>query len=290
MRVAILGFGLIGGSVARALAIADRAWSVAAWSPTGEGPRRAHQEGILTADPATPEATIEGADLVLLAGPPLACLEMVDRLAGPWSAALRPEAVVSDVASTKAAIVGRATDRGLRFVGGHPMAGVERSGYGAATAQLFVERPWVVVPTDPADGDALGRVTALAEACRARPIPLAAAEHDAAVAAISHLPLVVSAALVEAIAGPDADGAPDGWPLAARLAAGGWHGATRLARGDPAMGAGILATNGPAVATRLRDLRAALDAWLAQLEDPATEPSALEARLRSARDRLMAGD
>ena len=107
----------------------------------------------------------------------------------------------------------------------------------------------------------------LARACHARPVAMDAAEHDAAVAAISHLPLVLAAALVEAVSGPA--GAPRAdWPQAADLAAGGWRDMTRLARGDAAMGAGILATNGPAVAARLRDLRAVIDDWLAALERP----------------------
>ena len=113
-----------------------------------------------------------------------------------------------------------------------------------------------------------------------------AAEHDAAVAAISHLPLVLAAALVEAVSGPA--GAPRAdWPQAAGLAAGGWRDMTRLARGDAAMGAGILATNGPAVAARLRDLRAVIDDWLAALERPGgPDEAALADRLEAARARL----
>ena len=82
-------------------------------------------------------------------------------------------------------------------------------------ADLFVDRPWVVVPTDPDDLPAVVAVETLAVACRARPIRMDAATHDLAVAAISHLPLVIAAALVEAVAGPDADGP--------RRRAGRWH-------------------------------------------------------------------
>ena len=95
------------------------------------------------------------------------------------------------------------------------MAGRETAGYGAADADLFVDRPWVVVPTDPDDLPAIVAVETLAVASRARPIRMDAATHDLAVAAISHLPLIVAAALVEAVAGPDAGGAsPAGWPVA----------------------------------------------------------------------------
>ena len=104
----------------------------------------------------------------------------------------------------------------------------------------------------------------LALASGARPIELAADAHDEAVAGISHLPLVLAAALVESVAG-----SPEGassWPLARALAATGWTDMTRLARGDPEMGAGILTTNARAVAKRLRALREAIDAWIDALD------------------------
>jgi prephenate dehydrogenase len=127
-------------------------------------------------------------------------------------------------------------------------------------------------------------VIAVATACGAKVVRLGAAEHDAAVAAISHLPLVVAAALVEAIGG-----APD-WPAARSLAAGGWASMTRLARGDVEMGAGILATNGPAVADRLRDLRRVLDGWQTELDTGSPDADRLRDRLAAARRRLEADD
>ena len=112
---------------------------------------------------------------------------------------------------------------------------------------------------------------------------MTAAAHDAAVAGISHLPLVLAAALVEAVAGERADGpATTGRPRAA-LAAGGWRDMTRLARGDVAMGAGIAATNAPALAARIRDLSAVLETWLAELERPdGPDERAIADRLRDA--------
>jgi prephenate dehydrogenase len=290
MRVAILGFGLIGGSIARALTdAADRsAWSVTAWSPTGVGPRRATADGVIEAAAPSPAEAIDGAQLVLVAAPPTATIELLGRLGGGLRPALGPETVVTDVASTKGAVVAAGAENGLRFVGGHPMAGRETSGYEAASADLFVDRPWVVVPTDADDLPAIVAVETLAVACRARPIRMDTATHDAAAAAISHLPLIVAAALVEAVAGPTADGAtPPGWPVARSLAASGWRDMTRLARGDVAMGAGIAATNAPAIATRLREFRAVIDGWLADLErSGAPDEAALARRLAAARERL----
>ncbi len=288
MRVALLGFGLIGGSIARALRREAGDWTIAAWSPSGAGPRLARSDEIIDEASPTPADAIRGADLVVLAGPPLACLAHVDDLAsGTLAESLGPDALVTDVSSTKEAIGHRADAAGLRFVGGHPMAGREASGYGAAAADLFDGRPWVIVPGAHAQAGDPGRVESLATACGARPLEMTARDHDAAAAAISHLPLVVATALVEAVVGHgDARDRPD-WPAAAALAAGGWTGMTRLARGDEAMGAGIIATNGPAIAARLRDLRAAIDSWLDELDrDGGPDATAITARLRAARRRL----
>jgi prephenate dehydrogenase len=290
MRIALLGLGLIGGSVVRALRDpsaphGSTAWSIAAWTPSGRGPAAALEDGVIDRMTDSPESAIEGADLVVLAGPAPDCLAQLDELAGPWRRVLAADAVITDVASTKEAIVLRATALGLRFVGGHPMAGRETSGYGASSADLFVDRPWVVVPTS--DAAAVERVEHLATACRARPLRLGAAAHDRAVAGISHLPLVLAAALVEAVAGDGpADPSVD-WPTAAGLAASGWRDMTRLARGDATMGAGIIATNAPAIAGRVRELRRVLDGWQEELDrDGGPDATAIAARLAAARRRL----
>jgi len=228
---------------------------------------------------------VAAAQLVILAGPPLAILEHLGPGGGAWRRALRDRATVTDVGSTKARIVAAAGAAGVRFTGGHPMAGREATGVQAATGDLFVERPWVIVPGSPAESEDVARVEALARATGARPVRMAADDHDAAVAAISHLPLLVAAALVESVAG---SGAGAGWPAARELAASGWRDMTRLARGDPDMGAGIVATNAPAVADRLRAFRERVDAWLDQLERQEFTPDtgALRDRLDTARAAL----
>lgn len=282
MQLAFLGLGQIGGSVARAASAARFATRISAWTPSGTGPRAASADGIVAA--GTAAEAIREADLIVLAAPPQECLALLDELAGPLAAAVRRDAVITDVASTKVAIVERARVHGLRFVGGHPMAGREASGYGAADPALLRGRPWVIVAAEPADPAADALVTALVTACGAHPVPLTAVEHDAAVAAISHVPLVLSAALVEAMTA-----LPD-WSIARDLAAGGWVGMTRLARGDATMGAGILATNGPATADRLRAVRAAIDDWLTLLADGTADPAALRARLAAAAELAAASD
>ena len=284
MRVAFLGFGLIGGSVARALRRdpAPPDLTLVAWTPSGGGPRLAVAESVLDVAAASPEEAIDRAGLIVLAAPALECVGLLDGLGGPWRAALAPDATVTDVASTKAAIVARAESHDLPFVGGHPMAGRESAGYDASTGDLFVDRPWVVVRSGGATDRDVATVEWLARACGARPLPMDAATHDAAVAGISHLPLVLAAALGDAVAGTATSR-----PFAPGLTAGGWRDMTRLARGDVAMGAGIVATNSDALADRIRDIRAVLDGWLADLEGPdGADIEALTARLQAAHDRL----
>jgi len=289
VRVSIVGFGLIGGSIARALRSRGGAgeWYVTAWSRTPGPVNAAVGDGVLDSSAATLEEAVRGSDLVVLAAPPLPCLDLIDEIGGTLRRSLPEDATVTDAASSKARIVARADAVRLPFVGGHPMAGREVSGYAAALPDLFVGRPWVTVPGAFArllDGERVGE---LIEACGAVQIPMLAAAHDNAVAAISHMPLVVSAALVEAIAGGPGDTERVDWQAAEALAATGWAGMTRLARGEPAIGAGIAATNSAAIAARLREVRAAIDQWLAELERKGgPDPEALRLRFVSAKNRL----
>jgi prephenate dehydrogenase len=290
MRIAFLGFGLIAGSIARAVrSNADTAgWTMTAWSPTGSGPSEALAAGMIDRAATTPADAIPSADLVVLAAPAPACLAALDELAAVGSS-LSPEAVVTDVASTKAALGRRADALGLRYVGGHPMAGLESAGYRSGRADLFVGRPWVIVPGNVATAADVARVESLARACGAETVAVDAETHDQAVAGVSHLPLLLSAALVEAVAGASPGEAGAAWATASKLAASGWRDMTRLARGDPQMGAGIAATNASALAERLRDLRSVLDRWQAELDAPGGPDAAtVEAWLQAARARLGA--
>ena len=295
MRLTFLGLGLIAGSAARALRRADPSTvpggslEIVAWSPGGRGPAAALEAGVIDAAASSIEDALRGADLVVLAGPPPACLDLLVEIAGPLRSAMQPEATLTDVASTKALLVATADRVGLPFVGGHPMAGRETSGYAAADPELFVGRPWVVVPGAAARTRDIERVEWLARRTGAEPVRMSAEQHDSAVAAISHVPLVLAVALVEAVVGQGSGDRPD-WPAARRLAASGWRDMTRLARGDVEMGAGIAVTNAHAIAARLRDVRSILDEWIVELDGAAAGGddalAALAARFRDARARL----
>ena len=290
MRVAFLGLGLIGGSIARALHDADAGWIATAWSPRGSGPVLAQEAGVIERAAPSIEAAVDGADIIVLAAPPTECLALLDELDGPARPYLADGVVITDVASTKAAIVGHAEALGLPFVGGHPMAGRETAGFRAADPRLFEGRPWILVPPSSDVGHPLGRVTSMIGPTGARPIRMDAATHDALVAAVSHAPLVVAVALVEAVAGTGSVPRAD-WDEASALASSGWASMTRLARGDAAMGSGIAATNAPAIAARLRDVRAVIDEWLALLEaDGGPDELEIHGRLAAAKARLEAGE
>ena len=280
MRLAIIGFGLIGGSVARALAARDAGrWRVAAWSRSSDGPRAALADGAIDVAAASAEEAIAGAELVLLTASPLANLELVGRL-GPAVAAAG--ATLTDVTSAQARIA-RAAARvaGLHHVGGHPMAGIEARGYDAARADLFAGRPWIVLPGPQSLAEDVARVRDLAVACGGRPVELDPVEHDRLVAAVSHAPLVIAAALAETVTSSDA------WAPAAGLAAGGWRDATRVARGDPDLGAGITALNRDELLAWLDRFTATLAAWRHELDAvPDAPDAAAVASLRARFERV----
>ena len=174
----------------------------------GAGRGRRSPPARSTTRPGRSRRAVDGADLVVLAAPPLDCLALARRAGRAVAAVLGTGAIVTDVASTKGAIVRRATPLGVRFVGGHPMAGRETTGFGAGRRR----RCSTIGPGSSSragrTADAVERSRARATACGAPRSRWTRARHDRLVAAISHLPLVVSAALVEAVAGTGAAAAP----------------------------------------------------------------------------------
>jgi len=256
-RVAIIGLGLMGGSLGLALRMGVGARGrlarvVAGYDAAPEVAAQALARGALDLTCASAAEAAQGADLVVVATPTLAA-EAVLRAVTP---SLAPDVVVTDLCSVKAPVVAAAQEAPLaqRFVGGHPMAGLERAGIEAATADLYRGARWALTPTSATAAEALARVRTLVAALGAEPLELDAATHDAAVAGISHLPLTIAVALTQTLAGAD------DWPAMALLAAGGFRDATRVAAGDPQMGRDILLANREALLARLDGFTAALGA------------------------------
>ena len=147
-------------------------WTIAAWSPSGAGPAIARAEELIDEASDTPARAIHGADLVVIAAPPLATLQLIDDLAGPLARRLA-DAVITDVVSTKARSSPGPSRPACGSSGGHPMAGREVGGFDEARAELFSGRPWVVVPAATAEPGDRERVEALAQACGGMPVAMA---------------------------------------------------------------------------------------------------------------------
>jgi prephenate dehydrogenase len=249
---AIVGLGLIGGSLLRRLGPHH---DVRGYDRDPATRAAATEAGFRAT--ATLEEAVSGAALVLLATPLPAFPQVIPEVAK----AAGPGTLISDVASVKVTPreLMRTHAAGLRYVGGHPMAGTERSGFAAGDAHLFDGAPWVLCldpDTDLADWLELGRLIA-GLGCRV--VPATAEEHDVAVARISHLPHVLAAALAGSAGGD----------LGRKLAAGSFRDGTRVAGSRPELTAAMCDGNRAALAD-------ALDGVLD--------------RLAEARDALRAGD
>ncbi|GCE49426.1 prephenate dehydrogenase [Thermosporothrix hazakensis] len=245
-RVAIIGLGLIGGSIGLALRRSGAASEVVGYD-LGKGVSdHARRIGAIEqAYTALPDA-VRGADLVVLATPVGAMHALLQDLAP----ALTPGTVVTDVASTKRQVLAWAEKflpSSVAFVGGHPMAGKELSGVEAADPDLFCGRVYCLTPTAQTNPAALEMVTTMIHALGARVRFLDPAEHDKQVACISHLPFLASTALVQTVANSPA------WGEMALLASSGFRDVTRLAAGNSQMYRDICLTNGEAIVQCLDD-------------------------------------
>ncbi|MFL6287598.1 MAG: prephenate dehydrogenase, partial [Actinomycetes bacterium] len=251
----IVGAGLLGTSVGLALARTPwRVWLV-------DAHERA-QSLAVDLGAGTGGWSEENPELVLLAVPPGALQKVMSEVAERF-----PQSTVTDVASIKSEPQRDAERAGLqaRFVGGHPMAGRERSGGAAAQADLFDARPWAICPSSASEPHRVELVERLARDCGADPIRLDAQAHDSAVALVSHLPHVAACAVAGQLS--DADS------ITMTLAGPGLRDTVRVAGGDPQLWMQILGGNAAAVAPlvgRLATDLAELSTALAKLAD---EPS-----------------
>lgn len=271
-RVHIVGTGLIGTSVGLALQGRGVEATLADPSPTACSLARDLGAGRL----ASPED--EPADLVLVACPP-------DVVADVVLAELerQPQAVVTDVASVKHAILTELhmSDADLtRYVGSHPMAGRERSGAVAGRADLFTGRPWVVVPHESSSPQAIDLVTELVRVVGAVAATMPALEHDAAVAAVSHVPQVAASLVATQLRDLPTE--------AIGLAGQGVRDVTRIAASDPTLWTQILVGNAEAVSEILARIRDDLGVLLDALALLGTDPDADAPGARSVLAQLIA--
>ncbi len=222
----VIGVGLIGGSIG--LAARGAGWEVVGVDEP-EVLERAEASGAI--DRASTLKEVRGADLVVLAAPISRVTALVEELAPTG-------ALTTDVASAKSAIVRAAERAGLRFVGGHPMAGSQLSGVANARADLFQGARYFLTPTDTTDPDDYREVSVFVRELGAIPTAVEPEKHDLLMAALSHLPHVMAAALLKV--------ASDISPEALSFAGPSFRDLTRVGASNPALWSDILAENAPA--------------------------------------------
>jgi prephenate dehydrogenase len=236
-RIAIIGTGLIGTSLALALRQSQlRDLEIVGSDYDNSARAGAQKRGAFHRVEARLASAIDGADVVVLATPILAMQDLMKTL-GPE---LQEGCVLTDVGSSKKVVMQWAEEllpRKVRFVGGHPMAGSEASGPQNASPTLFQGKAYCVVPTAYAAKDAVSTVTTLAEAVGAKPFFINVDEHDSFVAAVSHLPFLMSVALMETVS------KSANWDDIAQLASSGFRDVSRLASGDAIMHRDISLSN-----------------------------------------------
>lgn len=271
-RVAILGTGLIGASVGLALRAARPGVQIAGYDASRDNLARAQQLKAIDRRASLRDA-LEDADLVVIATPVGAIQALFEEM-GPL---LPVHALVMDTGSTKARVLEwaeRLLPAGVRFIGGHPMAGKTTPGPEEADARLFNGAVWCLVPLPSAPRDAIDQAVQLVESFGAAPYFLDAEEHDGLVASVSHLPYLLSVALIGHL------GRERSWRETASLAAGGFAYATHLSDSDPRMFFDIARSNRDNIARRL-------DLFIAELsalrEAIVSDDPELKARFEQAR-------
>ena len=252
-KVTIIGVGLLGGSIGLAVKRRRLARDVAGFVRRPASSKDCERVGAL--DYATTDllAAVSGADLVILCTP---ISQMRSRVV-EMLPALKRGAIVTDVGSVKASVVRELEtliqSAGAHFIGSHPMAGAERTGVGAARADLFVNAVCVVTPSKKSNAAAVRKVEEFWKSLGARILRLAPERHDWLVSRSSHLPHVVAAALTNQVL------APAHPPRPAQLCANGFRDTTRIASGSPEMWRDI------ALANR-RNLSQAMGDFISQLQ------------------------
>jgi prephenate dehydrogenase len=244
-RLAVIGVGLIGGSLARALRAADQVGEVIGCGRSTKNLELAFELGVIDGCTRDPAAAVRNADMVFLSVHLGAMRPTFERIKD----ALRPDAVITDGGSVKGSVVADAAAAfgrvPTRLVPGHPIAGTERSGVAASFPELYHNRRVILTPLPQTDVEAVARVRSMWEAVGAEVTEMEVAHHDEVLAATSHLPHMLAFGLVDALARmQDND-------EMFRYAAGGFRDFTRIASSSPVMWRDICIANAEALSMML---------------------------------------
>jgi len=283
-RLAVIGLGLIGGSLARALRAAGAVGSIAGFDTDAEQVRQAQTLGVIEIAATSAEQAVKGADVVLIAVPVLATGAAL-RACAP---ALTPEMIITDVGSTKQSVLAAAREvfgaLPPRFVPAHPIAGTEKSGVAHSQAELFRGHRVILTPHERQDEAAQGQVAWLWQAAGARVVTMDPQRHDQIFAATSHLPHLLAYSFVDMLGrleGAEADLFPN--------AGGGFRDFTRIASSSPRMWHDILRANAQPVAELLRRQIAELQELHEMIEQQRWDALlGIFERARAARERHLA--
>jgi prephenate dehydrogenase len=244
-RLTIIGVGLIGGSLARAVRQADGCGEVIGCSRSVAHLQKAVSLGVIDRFETNVAAAVEGADMVVVAVPLGAMAAVFKQMASH----LLPDATVTDVGSAKSSVIQDARNNLGKhissFVPGHPIAGTERSGVEASFAELYKDHCVILTPLEETTPVALQRVRALWEFTGAEVVEMEPQHHDMVLAATSHLPHVLAYSLVDSLMGLE-----EGEEIF-RFAAGGFRDFTRIASSDPVMWRDICLANRDAIVEML---------------------------------------
>ena len=272
-KIAVLGLGLIGGSLGLALHQAGVAKHICGYDSNPDATYKAWEIGAITEICNTAEKAVQQADMVILATPILAIPELLEQIAPE----LKRGVLVTDTASTKVQILNWAKTllpANVMFVGGHPMAGRELSGIKAAEAGLFEGCAYCLIPAAQVSSEGVAQLSEIVMRLGAHPLVLDADRHDRLVAGISHLPFMLSSALVQCLS------KEENWRELTTLAAGGFRDMSRLAAGSPTMYRDICVTNKEEILNWLDALALELDSIrsLIARDDEVLEPYFAQAK------------
>ena len=241
-KIALIGFGLIGGSIARAARGQGLAGELVTTARSARTRARVSELGIVDAVVETSAEAVKNADLVILCIPVGACGPVAQEIADH----LKPGAIVSDVGSVKGAVVRDMTPylpEGVHFVPAHPVAGTEHSGPDSGFAELFINRWCILTPPDGTDPNAVEKLRAFWAALGARVEIMTPDHHDMVLAITSHLPHLIAYTIVGTA--DELEGVTQSEVL--KFSAGGFRDFTRIAASDPTMWRDVFLTNKDAV-------------------------------------------
>ena len=250
--IGFIGLGLIGGSIARGLKRANKNLTIMAYMRTTSKLVQAKEEGIVDVILYEIDETLSQCDMIFLCTPVEFNASYLEQIR-PF---LKPGAILTDVGSTKTNIHKLVTQMNMEdvFVGGHPMAGSEKTGYENSTDHLLENAYYIISPTAKNTPEQIERMKQIAIALRAIPLVLDYEEHDYSVAAISHLPHLIASSLVKLV--KDNDGETE---VMKRIAAGGFKDITRIASSSPVMWEQICMTNTSNLKVLMRKYIASLE-------------------------------